>query len=65
VLRRVKFGVNSVEKHEVWLVATAAHGLSVAFDPVAREFTLVEPAGNEEVNDINVRGDLVGTFLAA
>ena len=65
VLRRNKFGVNGVEKHEAWLVATAAQGFSVAFDPIAKEFALVEPAGNEEVNDINVRGDLVGTFLAA
>ena len=65
VLRVKALGSEQVETREAWIVATAAHELLVAFDPAANEFALVGPQGDGEVGDINVRGDLVGTFLAA
>lgn len=57
-------GASVAERREAWVVAEAA-GLVVVFDPAAREFALAEPAEEGALADINVRGDLVGTFLAA
>lgn len=47
-----------------WIVAEA-RGYLVVYDPAAGEFGLAEPGGGADATDIHVRGDLVGTFLAA
>jgi len=63
-LRVQAFGTRDLESREAWAVAEV-DGLLVVYDVVACEFALAELAVDGEVADINVRGDLVGTFLAA
>lgn len=52
------------EIREAWLVALADQYLLV-YDPAAGEFALAEAGGSVDATDIGVRGDVVGTFLAA
>ena len=57
-------GARDAERREAWVVAATAE-LLVVYDPTAGEYALAESAGEGVVADIDVRGDLVGTFLAA
>jgi hypothetical protein len=52
------------EAREAWVVAET-NGLLVIFVPEASEFCLASACDPKEALDIGVRGDLVGTFLAA
>jgi hypothetical protein len=56
---------NALAESAGWIVARAAHELLVVYDPRSNEFALAEPDGARSVRDIGVRGDLIGTFLAA
>ena len=57
-------GAGGAERRKAWVVASA-RGMLVVLNPAAGEFALADPAGEGEAVDLDVRGDLVGTFLAA
>ena len=49
---------------DAWVVAEAAEGTVVAFEPGAGTFWLVEDHGPAGLTTYGVFGDLVGTFMA-
>ena len=52
------------EHRKVWIVVETNEGFLVYFDPSTEEFGLAMFDEMREVESLNVRGDLIGTFLA-
>jgi hypothetical protein len=54
----------SLRTSEAWVVAEAAGGTVVVYEPASHDFWVVEREASGDFRTFGVNGDLAGTFMA-